>query len=126
MNKYVLDTNFIVSFLNKKDENHSKAIKVSKTLNEEYIITPFVVFSEIASFHKNPQLRNHILGETLNFTDEIFSLTDSNILEYLDFVQHLKNSFTAIDSIVLYSALSTNSKLITFDKKLDNLYKSMI
>ena len=126
MNKYVFDTNFVVSFLNKEDENYKKAKEVSQTLNEEYIIMPSVVLSEIASFHKNPQLRNYILEETLGFLDEIFSLTDSNILEYIDFIQNIKSSFTAIDSIILYSAISTNSKLITFDKKLDNLYKSMI
>ena len=108
MNKYVFDTNFIVSFLNKKDDNYKKAMEMSKSLNEEYIIIPSVVISEIASFHKNPQLRNYILGETLNFTDEIFSLTDSNIVEYLDFIQRLNNSFTAIDSIILYSAISPN------------------
>jgi predicted nucleic acid-binding protein len=124
MNRYVLDTNFIVSLLNDKDVNHQKAKEIAATIKDSYITIPFVVIAEIMSYSKNKKLRDVVLESTLEIMSEIFFLSDENIDEYIHFTYKLNRSFTAIDSIVLYCALNTESELITLDKKLKKLYKN--
>jgi predicted nucleic acid-binding protein len=126
MRRYTLDTNFIVSLLNEKDSNHKKAKEIAKTINNDYILIPSVVIAEIMSYTKNKKFRDTVLNNTMKILSEIFFLNLDNLEEYVQFRSDFDSSLTAIDSIILYSAISTNSKLITFDKKLDNLYKSMI
>ena len=124
--KYTLDTSFIVSLLNNEDVNHKKALNLAKTINDDDIIIPAVVIAEIMSYSKNKKFRDVVLKNTMEVLSEIFFLDQDNLDDYIQFRYRIENALTALDSIILYSAISTNSKLITFDKKLDNLYKSMI
>lgn len=126
MKKYTLDTNFIVSLLNDKDSNHQKALGIAATMHNDYIIIPSVVIAEIMSYTKNKKLRDVVLKNTMKALSEIFFLDLENLDDYIKFRYSVESVLTALDSIVLYSTISTDSKLITFDKKLDNLYKSMI
>ena len=126
MMKYTLDTSFIVSLLNNEDVNHKKALNLAKTINDDDIIIPAVVIAEIMSYSKNKKFRDVVLKNTMEVLSEIFFLDQDNLDDYIQFRYRIENALTALDSIILYSAISTNSKLITFDKKLDNLYKSMI
>jgi predicted nucleic acid-binding protein len=123
MKQYVLDTNFLVSLLNDKDVNHQQAKDIAATIEDSYITIPFVVIAEIMSYTKNKKLRDVVLDNTIQILSNIFFLSEENIDEYMRFTHQLKHSFTAIDSIVLYCATSTNSELITLDKKLKKLYK---
>ena len=126
MNKYTFDTSFIVSLLNDKDSNHKKAKDIAKTINNDYIIIPSVVIAEIMNYTKNKKFRDVILENTMEILSEISFLDMENLDDYIKFRYSIENALTATDSIILYSTISTNSKLITFNKKLDNLYKSMI
>jgi predicted nucleic acid-binding protein len=112
--------------LNNEDVNHKKALNLAKTINDDDIIIPAVVIAEIMSYSKNKKFRDVVLKNTMEVLSEIFFLDQDNLDDYIQFRYRIENALTALDSIILYSAISTNSKLITFDKKLDNLYKSMI
>lgn len=126
MKRYTFDTNFLVSLLNDRDINHQKAKDIAKTIHNDYIIIPSVVIAEIMSYTKNEKLRDIVIKSTMETLSEISFLSEENLDEYIKFRYQMKRFLTAIDSIVLYSAISTNSELITFDKKLEKLYKSMI
>jgi predicted nucleic acid-binding protein len=50
-------------------------------------------------------------------------LDENNIFDYLAFQENFTNNLTAIDSIVLFSALVSDGELLTFDKKLKKKYE---
>jgi predicted nucleic acid-binding protein len=125
MKQYVLDTNFLVSLLNDKDVNHQQAKDIAATIEDSYITIPFVVIAEIMSYTKNKKLRDVVLENTMQILSDTFFLSEENIDEYIRFTYQLKRSFTAVDSIVLYCAVNTDSELITLDKKLKKLYKQI-
>jgi predicted nucleic acid-binding protein len=77
------------------------------------------------SHTKNPRLRKLVLEKTMEIVSEVFFLTKEDLDKYIQFAYGLGNVFTAIDSIILYSAISTDSELITLDKKLKKLYKKL-
>jgi predicted nucleic acid-binding protein len=125
MKQYVLDTNFLVSLLNDKDVNHQQAKDIAATIEDSYITVPFVAIAEIMSYTKNKKLRDVVLENTMQILSDIFFLSEENIDEYIRFTYQVKRSFTAVDSIVLYCAVNTDSELITLDKKLKKLYKQI-
>ncbi len=125
MNKYVFDTSFLVSLFNDQDINHQKAKDTAQDIKNEYVLVPFVVIAEIMSHTKNPRLRRLVLEKTMEIVSEVFFLTRDDLEKYIQFTYSLGNVFTAIDSIILYSAISTDSELITLDKKLNKLYKKL-
>jgi predicted nucleic acid-binding protein len=125
MNKYVFDTSFLVSLFNSQDVNHQKAKDIGQNIENEHVFVPSVVIAEIMSHTKNPRLRKLVLEKTMEIVSEVFFLTKEDLDKYIQFAYGLGNVFTAIDSIILYSAISTDSELITLDKKLKKLYKKL-
>jgi predicted nucleic acid-binding protein len=123
MNKYVFDTSFLVSLFNNQDSNHHEAKDIANHIENEYVLVPSVVIAEIMSYIKNPKLRALVLEKTKEIMSEMFYLTERNLEEYIIFTYGLGKAFTAIDSIILFAAISTDSKLITMDKELKKLYE---
>ena len=123
MNKYVVDTSFLSSFFNAKDSNHQQALDFAEIMHNEYLIVPSVVIAEMSSFASNRDLRDAMLGNVFNMASEIFPLDEDNIFDYLAFQESFTNNLTAIDSIVLFSALVSGGELLTFDKELKKKYK---
>lgn len=123
MRKYVVDTSFLSSFFNSKDSNHQRALEFTNTMNNEYLIVPSVVIAEMSSFVQNRNLREAMLGNVFNIVSEIFPLDEGNIFDYLLFQEGFPNNLTAIDSVVLFSALVSSAQLLTFDKKLNKKYE---
>jgi rRNA-processing protein FCF1 len=109
--------------LNEEDINHLLAVNIAKNLKGSKILIPAMVIAELMSNTRNKRARECTIKATLKTADEIPTLDDSNLIRYIDFAGNLPNTFTAIDSIILFLAKENNARLITFDKKLQKLYK---
>lgn len=123
MSRYLADTSFLSSFFNSEDSNHQQALDFTATMQNEYLIIPSVVIAEMASFSRNKDLRDAMIGNVFNIAAEIFPLDENNIFDYLSFQESLVNNLTAIDSVVLFSALASGAELLTFDKELKKKYE---
>lgn len=127
MNGYVLDTSFLSAFYNTKDVNHKEAREISKNIDVNNLLIPFIVIAELANFKQNEKFRKLLLKETMNIASEIPSLDESDLEEYLPFIESLPNSMSSIDSIILFLSVKYNAQLVSFDKKMvkiaDNIEK---
>lgn len=127
MSKYIFDTSFISAFFNQNDVNHNKAKEIlSKISPKEEIIVPTVVIAELASFNKNKALRDVMVESVIDMSKSNPGLNESNLEDYIYFIKTIIGSFTAIDSIILFTAILYNADLITFDIKLKKLYTKHI
>jgi predicted nucleic acid-binding protein len=126
MSRFVVDTNFFSSFFNSKDSNHEKALEFANNMYYEYLIVPSVVIAELSSFVGDKDLRDTMIGNVFSIASEIFPLDEGNIFDYLAFQESFSNNLTAIDSVVLFSALARDANLLTFDKKLKKKYESIV
>ena len=126
MKSTLLDTSFLSSLFNKKDVNYSLAVEMAKDIKDTDIIIPVVVFAELASNLKNKALRDLIIEIGLEMAEEIPDLNNKNLKKYLQFVKSLPNRLTTLDSIILFLANEYNSQLITFDKKLEKVFKKRL
>ena len=125
MIKHLLDTSFLSALLNEKDSNYSEAIKIANEFGTAMITIPTVVFAELMSFSRNKKFRDFSVKTSLKMADEIPCLNPSNLKGYIAFTKDLPNSSTAIDSIILFLAKENNAELVTFDKKLQKLFKQI-
>jgi predicted nucleic acid-binding protein len=123
MKRYLADTSFLSALFNKDDVNHLNAKKIAQEVKDEYFVIPAVVIAEMSSFASNRNLRDAMIDNVFNIVSEIFPLDENNIFDYLAFQENFTNNLTAIDSIVLFSALVSGGELLTFDKKLKKKYK---
>ena len=126
MKSTLLDTSFLSSLFNKKDVNYSLAVEMAKDIKDTDIIIPVVVFAELASNLKNKVLRDLTIEIGLEMAEEIPDLNNKNLKKYLQFVKSLPNRLTTLDSIILFLANEYNSQLITFDKKLEKVFKKRL
>lgn len=118
MNGYVLDTSFLSAFYNTKDVNHKEAVEISKSIDVNNLLIPFIVIAELANFKQNEKFRKLLLKETMNIASKIPSLDESDLEEYLPFIENLPNSITSIDSMILFLSVKYNAQLVSFDKKM--------
>lgn len=118
MNGYVLDTSFLSAFYNTKDVNHREALEISKSIDVNNLLIPFIVIAELANFKQNEKFRKLLLKETMNIASEIPSLDENDLEEYLPFIENLPNSMTSIDSMILFLSVKYNAQLVSFDKKM--------
>ena len=125
MKRYLLDTSFLSALFNTNDSNHHEAFTISKDIPSSQIFIPSVVFAELMSFSKDKRRRDSNIEISLKMANSIPHLGESNLLEYIKFASNLSNTFTAMDSIILFLAKENNAELVTFDKKLQNLYKKV-
>lgn len=125
MEKALLDTNFISALFNTNDSNHRVAVQISEGIASADIVIPSVVFAELMSLSKDKVRRDSNVKISLDIVNEIPCLDKSNLKRYIEFTKDLPNSFTAIDSVILFLAKENNARLVTFDKKLQRLYKEV-
>jgi len=118
MNGYVLDTSFLSALYNTKDVNHKEALDISKNIDVNNLLIPFIVIAELANFKQNEKFRELLLKETMNIASEIPSLDENDLEEYLPFIENLPNSMTAIDSMILFLSVKYNVQLVSFDKRM--------
>jgi len=125
MERYLLDTSFLYSLLNKDDISNPLAVEIAQKLKDPEILVPTVVIAELISNTKNKQARDFAIKAALEIADDTPTLSKADITKYIAFAKELPNTFTAIDSIILFLAKEDRASLITFDKKLQKLNKEV-
>jgi len=124
-NKYVFDTSFLSSLLNTKDVNHKDSLRIFMRLPDDLrIIIPASVRIEMAVYKQQRPIYSQISFQELfkELTVEYVDINDEFINSFEKFVAATKLPLKAIDYTVLFSCIETNSKLLTFDKKLEKYY----
>jgi len=125
MNGYVLDTSFLSAFYNTKDVNHKEALEISKHIDVSNLLIPIIVIAELANFKKNEKFRRLLLKEAMSIASVIPSLDENDLEEYLSFIENLPNNMTAIDSMILFLSVKYNAVLVSFDKKMMKIAKTI-
>jgi predicted nucleic acid-binding protein len=128
--KLVLDTSFISSLYKVDDALHAQAIEIFKNqVSGKEIIVPITVILELSllsqSYNNFNNFQNYL--NYLNFTTYYLDIFfEAELNDYL-YKTNRNNKFKlkSMDLSVLLCALSTQSKLITFDKKLFRAYEEM-
>jgi len=122
MNKIVLDSSFICALVNKIDINHEQAFFLYKKFSNVKIFIPQVVLLEIAILKsKKYQDLHSAISKFLKIIQyEIFPI---QISKFEDFIAQTNYNLKPNDYFILFVSQITNSKLLTFDKKLSNFFK---
>ncbi|MCD4706089.1 type II toxin-antitoxin system VapC family toxin [bacterium] len=122
----ILDSNVWIAFFNEMDNQHKKAEKVIKKLNNNQIVVPEYIVTEVASilrFKAGKEVSNDFIKSISDNDDIIILLSDefffNNVVDNFINLDGCKLSF--IDIAILY--LSKNYKVITFDKNLEKAIK---
>ena len=125
-NKYVLDTSYISSLLNRRDTKHEGAKKIAETkLREKNIILPATVILELSLLQTQQSTKTSRLELTkIHKVAREYVYVNQNFLDaFEEFVSKTKLKLKTIDYTVLFCAYSKKATLITFDEKLNKVYK---
>lgn len=116
------DTSWLIALLNPEDAHHTRALKELDELNSAPSVSAFA-FAEL--------LVNFELNEAVDFESTLTTLKSSlNSIINLDSDIAIKsaqirsnNKITLGDAIIIATALSEKSKLLTFDKNMRSVYE---
>ena len=119
---YCLDTNFILSYFVRNDENHKPAQDGFKNLpNTAYIIVPILVLGELS-----------IKQETIKLVDGVKILADEIIVSTLADMDRIyamdpkvRGSLKVVDCFILAMCQRFKAELLTFDKKLYKAHQTI-
>lgn len=127
-NKYVLDTSFLSSFLNTSDVNHKQSLRLFMQLPEDFtLLIPVIVRLEMAVYKEKRDFYQQVSFKKLfsKLPTEKLEINDKFIEGFEKFVATTRFPLKATDYSVLFSCVTTNSELLTFDKKLSKYFKKI-
>jgi predicted nucleic-acid-binding protein len=130
MKKYIADTNFILRYLladNQESYKQTKLIFEEARIGKSQIDIEQSVFTEVifvlSSFYKVP--RSEIVSILKSLLSYKGIKVDSDIYPIaLDL--YLENNIHIVDAIIAVKTLSSDSELLTFDKKLQNVISAKL
>jgi predicted nucleic-acid-binding protein len=130
MKKYIADTNFILRYLladNQESYKQTKLIFEEARIGKSRIDIEQSVFTEVifvlSSFYKVP--RSEIVSILKSLLSYKGIKVDSDIYPIaLDL--YLENNIHIVDAIIAVKTLSSDSELLTFDKKLQNVISAKL
>lgn len=130
MKKYIADTNFILRYLladNQESYKQTKLIFEKARIGKSQIDIEQSVFTEVifvlSSFYKVP--RSEIVSILKSLLSYKGIKVDSDIYPIaLDL--YLENNIHIVDAIIAVKTLSSDSELLTFDKKLQNVISAKL
>lgn len=126
-NKVILDTSYISALYNTLDANHSKARNLaSRVENQVAILIPTVVLIELSMFTKDLIKSKRLVDFAIDLSDKSIEISAHDIELFKKFVTLLERKLTTVDSIVLFVALRESATLLTFDKKLELEFTSLV
>lgn len=130
MKKYIADTNFILRYLladNQESYKQTKLIFEEARIGKSQIDIEQSVFTEVifvlSSFYKVPRseivsiLKSLLSYKGIKVDSDIYPIT-------LDL--YLENNIHIVDAIIAVKTLSSDSELLTFDKKLQNVISAKL
>lgn len=126
INTYVLDTNFISSFLKVDDVNHNRALELfAEHLQDTSPIIPFIVKAELYYQREgSPDIKT--ISKFLATLDHQILYIDKRLdKEFKQFITHKGFKLKAPDALILFTAIYTKSELLTFDKRLMRAFKKL-
>ena len=130
MKKYIADTNFILRYLladNQESYKQTKLIFEEARIGKSRIDIEQSVFTEVifvlSSFYKVP--RSEIVSILKSLLSYKGIKVDSDIYPIaLDL--YLENNIHIVDAIIAVKTLSSDSELLTFDKKLQSVISAKL
>ncbi len=120
----VLDSNIWIAFLNKKDSQHQKAVKLFDVLDSKVIIPEYIILEvcSILVLKVNKETADNFL-KMIFLNKDVEVLFSDNFLKVADFFISKKiKKLSFIDIFLLY--LSDDYEVLTFDKDLQKAIKS--
>jgi predicted nucleic-acid-binding protein len=130
MKKYIADTNFILRYLladNQESYKQTKLIFEEARIGKSQIDIEQSVFTEVifvlSSFYKVP--RSEIVSILKSLLSYKGIKVDSDIYPIaLDL--YLENNIHIVDAIIAVKTLSSDSELLTFDKKIQSFISAKL
>ena len=123
--KYTLDSSFLVALFYSSDINHEKAKNIliaEKLLECDIFINNFIIeeVTTVLTYKWWKKLWDNFLN-AINVFNIIYCST--SIEKYISFFKNFESKISFADIAILYDSLAYNTKLISFDKQQNNLYK---
>ena len=121
--RIVLDTNFLYALFIRKDSCHKEAkeILLSWDSTTEIIIPQIVVCELIIS-----QEKLDFINLSKKFTKRFTPNSEKDLNFILSIPPDVKIQIKAIDCLILSICKRYNARLVTFDKKLQKAYETLI
>ena len=116
------DTSWLIALFNPDDSHHARALKELEELNSAPSISAFALAELLVNFEVNESIDfNSTLGTLKSALSGIINL-DSEIAVKSAQIRST-NKITLGDAIVIATALSEKSQLLTFDKNMRSVYE---
>lgn len=122
MKKYFLDTNFLYALLLPDDLLHARALDYYEEIFNAELTTSVLVLAELLASGSDIDFILEIEKLEINVLD-VDHFTIVSLKEIID--PQDRRQVKAIDSIILTQALMSNSKLLTFDDKLNKKFERL-
>jgi len=132
-NKILLDSSFLIAFLNPKDVLTKKAVEIMKNKSQEDIellIHPLVIIETLTVLKMRTKMDDVRKYENIIFS-EVFNIIDDLEFDYKRKSQWLiffnkANEMSVVDCILLDYSIKNRLELLTFDKRLEREYKNCL
>jgi predicted nucleic-acid-binding protein len=116
MNKFVLDTSFICSFLNESDANHKKATQAYQAFNDDSkFIIPRTVILELINLGEKFAETKEFLN---SLSTEIIDIDEKFTEQFKNLQTQLSTNLKTIDKTIFATAITAQAQIISFDKKI--------
>lgn len=127
-NNFLLDTSFLSGLINSKDRHNQDATSIYIDFgSRSNVLIPAIVKLELVLLtlkFKNFEIPQ--IDELLQKLGvEILSIDEPFLKGFQVFVMETRFNLKPNDYLILYSSVKTNSKLVTFDKKLEKYYDKL-
>jgi predicted nucleic acid-binding protein len=116
------DTSWLIALLNPEDAHHTRALKELDELNSAPSVSAFAFAELLVNFELNEAVDIDSTLTTLKSSLSSIISLDSDIAIKSSQIRS-NNKITLGDAIIIATALSEKSKLLTFDKNMRSVYE---
>ncbi|MEN9517162.1 MAG: hypothetical protein RLZZ159_1028 [Actinomycetota bacterium] len=116
------DTSWLIALLNPEDAHHTRALKELDELNSAPSVSAFALAELLVNFELNEAVDFQSTLTTLKSSLSSIVNLDSDIAIKSAQIRS-NNKITLGDAIIIATALSEKSKLLTFDKNMRSVYE---
>jgi predicted nucleic acid-binding protein len=116
------DTSWLIALLNPEDAHHTRALKELDELNSAPSVSAFAFAELLVNFELNEAVDIDSTLTTLKSSLSSIISLDSDIAIKSAQIRS-NNKITLGDAIIIATALSEKSKLLTFDKNMRSVYE---
>lgn len=123
---YIIDSSVWVSLFLDFDANHNESVEIFEKISNTKIILPYCVINEVSSvltYKWSKEIANSFLKFIKN-NEDIF-IENNNIFDEIDFFIWIDKKVSFTDLAVIKIAFDFWLDLITFDKQMISIFKSL-